>query len=193
MSQHPTPAATVVLVREGMQRPEVLLLKRNENLVFNGGCWVFPGGRIDPEDYLEAGSSMEYPAACRAAVRETREEAGILIREDHLIHTAHWTTPENLPRRFSTWFFVCPLSGPVDVQVDRGEILAHRWITPAAALAEQASGALEIPHPTRVTLADLRDFSTLPELLAAMRSSQVRVFPPRSPFYRPFEMGFSRS
>ena len=97
MSQHPTPAATVVLVREGMQRPEVLLLKRNENLVFNGGCWVFPGGRIDPEDYLEAGSSMEYPAACRAAVRETREEAGILIREDHLIHTAHWTTPDPGP------------------------------------------------------------------------------------------------
>ncbi|MEC8331740.1 MAG: NUDIX domain-containing protein, partial [Pseudomonadota bacterium] len=90
----PVPAATVVLIREnaGQQELEVLLVQRNSRLVFHGGHWVFPGGRLDDEDFGDDESRrLEYPAALRAAVRETREEAGIEIFEDQLIHTAHWT------------------------------------------------------------------------------------------------------
>ena len=31
------------------------MLKRNRDLAFAGGMWVFPGGRIDPEDFESAG------------------------------------------------------------------------------------------------------------------------------------------
>ena len=48
----PIPAATVVPLRDGPRGLEVLLLKRNEALVFAPGAWVFPGGRIDAGDYL---------------------------------------------------------------------------------------------------------------------------------------------
>ncbi len=107
----PVPAATVVLVREAEEESnlEVLLLQRNSKLVFHGGHWVFPGGRLDESDYQYPQKNLEYPAALKAAVRETREEAGVEINEKDLIHTAHWTTPINQPRRFSTWFFICPL------------------------------------------------------------------------------------
>ena len=49
----PVPAATVVLVRETEQDSglQVLLLQRNSRLVFHGGHWVFPGGRIDAVSY----------------------------------------------------------------------------------------------------------------------------------------------
>src|SRR5690348_4693324 len=47
------PAATVVLVRDGERGLEVLLAKRSSTLEFHGGAWVFPGGRIDPEDYAD--------------------------------------------------------------------------------------------------------------------------------------------
>ena len=49
----PVPAATVVLIRENsrQQELEVLLVQRNSRLVFHGGHWVFPGGRLDDEDF----------------------------------------------------------------------------------------------------------------------------------------------
>ncbi|MEX2131848.1 MAG: NUDIX hydrolase [Pseudohongiellaceae bacterium] len=191
--QQPVPAATVVLARQGDADIEVLLLLRSTHLVFNGGSWVFPGGRIDPEDYPEDSKGLEYHAACQAAVRETWEEAGVKILPGELIHTAHWTTPPNLPRRFSTWFFVCPMTVPVEVKVDRSEILEHRWITPEQALREYAEQKLRLPHPTRETLTDLSRFRALDQLIIGLAQCEVRVFPASSPYYRPEEMGFFRA
>jgi 8-oxo-dGTP pyrophosphatase MutT (NUDIX family) len=191
--QQPVPAATVVLVREcpGQGGLEVLLLRRNAELVFYGGHWVFPGGRIDAEDFARSGSALEYPAALQAAVRETREEAGINIDASALIHIAHWTTPPQLPRRFSTWFFLCPLLESVQVTVDRHEILEHRWISPQAALAQAEARTLELPRPTRATLEGLVAYRQLAGLLAVVTESNIRVYPENSQYYKPLEMGYS--
>ena len=188
----PVPAATVVLVRNkaGESGIEVLLLERNANLVFHGGHWVFPGGRLDAADFAAAENGLEFHAAKQAAVRETREEAGIEIRTDQLIHTAHWTTPPRLPRRFSTWFFVCPLHRPVQVRVDNKEILDFRWLTPARALKEHNSEQLVLPAPTRTTLQDLTPYHDIDTLTAALSVGKIRVFPADSSWYRPREMGY---
>ena len=63
------PAATVVLLRDGDHGLEVLLVQRNAQLSFHGGAWVFPGGRLDPEDY-EGCESDVVAAARNAAVRK---------------------------------------------------------------------------------------------------------------------------
>ena len=187
----PVPAATVVLLRETNDKAdlEVLLLRRNSSLVFHGGHWVFPGGRIDAEDFDQASGALEYPAALRAAVRETREEAGVDIDERQLVHTAHWTTPPRLPRRFCTWFFICPLSEPVSVVVDNDEILEHRWITARAALAEAEAETLILPRPTMTTLRDIEKHRNFPQLMEAVKRGGIRVFPQDSIYYRPQEMG----
>ena len=185
----PKPAATVVVVRESRDDIEVLMLLRDRNLAFNAGSWVFPGGKIDSRDYHPDSNVFEYHAAMRAAVRETREEAGIELVHEDLIHTAHWTTPEHLPRRYSTWFFLCPIYQPVEVVVDDCEIRDYRWISPAQALEEVASNQLKVPHPTRVTLRDLLDYSTLEQVLAGIGEQDIRIFPENSPYYRPSEMG----
>ena len=191
-SELPIPAATVVLVRENnaASELEVLLLRRNQELVFLGGHWVFPGGRIDPGDFDASGSELEYQAALSAAVRETREEAGIEIDPARLIHTAHWTTPPRLPRRFSTWFFLCAIEQAVDVVVDNDEILEYRWISPGRALDEARAQKLSLPRPTRVTLEDISVYSDLSTLLQHMQQREIRVFPSDSPYYRPAEMGY---
>ena len=185
----PKPAATVVLVRESNDEIEVLMLLRDRNLAFNANSWVFPGGKIDPRDYDADGRAFEFRAARRAAVRETQEEAGIELVHEHLIHTAHWTTPEHLPRRYSTWFFLCPIYQQVDVVVDDCEIRDYRWISPANAMREIASKRLRVPHPTHVTLRDLLDYSSLDQVLAGIGKQDIRVFPENSPYYRPSEMG----
>lgn len=187
----PVPAATVVLARENAAKAdiEILLLLRNSRLVFHGGHWVFPGGRIDADDFTQCESGLEYQAAIKAAVRETREEAGIEIDETQLVHIAHWTTPESLPRRFSTWFFICPLPEPVAVRVDNSEIQDHRWITPTEALVEATAETLILPRPTITTLKDIASQRNLPELMRHVAQSHIRVFPRGSKYYRPAEMG----
>src|SRR5688572_12432384 len=80
---HPLiPASTVVLLRDAAEGFEVLLLRRNTAVEFAGGMWVFPGGRIDPEDYPSGGpptgdeaSDELFAAARNACVRESHEEA----------------------------------------------------------------------------------------------------------------------
>jgi len=187
----PVPAATVVVMRESSAsgQIEVLLLRRNSKLVFHGGHWVFPGGRLDEADFLAAGTDLEYPAALKAAVRETKEEAGIELAESDLLHTAHWTTPPRLPRRFCTWFFIYPLTIDVEVQVDNDEILDYRWVNPRDALTEAQEGAIVLPRPTKVTLQDMLPFTDMDSALAHFNQAPVRVFPVESRYYRPEEMG----
>lgn len=188
----PVPAATVVIAREGGAAGgiELLFLLRSARLVFHGGHWVFPGGRLDPADYDAADNHLEYPAARRAAVRETREEAGIEISAEGLIHTAHWTTPPRLPRRFSTWFFLYPLREEVIVRVDNKEILDFRWLTPEQALQATADKDFELPSPTLTTVRDLLGHDSLDSLLASVTDGNIRVFPENSDYYRPQEMGY---
>ena len=47
MVMTPRPAATLILLRDGM---EVLMLQRTQNAAFLGGAYVFPGGSLDPQD-----------------------------------------------------------------------------------------------------------------------------------------------
>jgi len=171
----PAPAATVVLLREAAGALEVLLLRRNSQLAFHGGAWVFPGGRIDPQD---AGEGGDLGAARRAASREAREEAGLEIDPAALIQISHWTTPEGLPKRFATWFFV-GAADATQVRVDGGEIHAHAWMTPAAALEAQRAREIELPPPTFVTLSTLVSQRRAEDALAEARAAAPLVYLPR--------------
>ncbi|MDH3295855.1 MAG: NUDIX domain-containing protein, partial [Acidimicrobiia bacterium] len=93
------PAATVMLIDD---RPDlhVLMVHRTAEVVFAPDSWVFPGGRVDPEDHIddfdtlfhglsdaeasailgvERGGLAWWLAACR----ETLEEAGVLLAAAH--------------------------------------------------------------------------------------------------------------
>jgi 8-oxo-dGTP pyrophosphatase MutT (NUDIX family) len=170
------PAATVIVLRDMPPGLEVLLVQRAEELAFHGGAWVFPGGRVEGED---ASAGDQLVAARRAGVRETREEAGLTLTPEELVPFSHWTTPEGRPRRFSTWFFLAQIEPHFDVVVDGGEIHAHQWLTPAAALASRARGEIDLPPPTFVSLSVLGAFSRAAEALLFARSVKPPVFVPR--------------
>ncbi|MFN9811825.1 MAG: NUDIX hydrolase [Deltaproteobacteria bacterium] len=97
----PVPAATVVLLRDSARGLEALLVQRHRATAFMGGAHVFPGGKLALEDASEAvrarcvgpsdetlrhalGPSEEIDAVTAralhvAAIRETFEEAGVLL------------------------------------------------------------------------------------------------------------------
>jgi 8-oxo-dGTP pyrophosphatase MutT (NUDIX family) len=145
----PTPAATVVPVRDGPAGLEVLLLRRNSRGAF-GGMWVFPGGQIDQSD--RAGGGEEIDGARRAAVREAKEEADLDLEEAALVALSFWLPPPEAPRRFATWFFLAPVAGGGGVEVDQVEIREHRWLAPSAAMAARNAGDIELAPPTFTTL-----------------------------------------
>lgn len=94
----PRPAATVALVRDGADGLEVYLLRRVRGMSFAAGMHVFPGGSVDPADRKDPESQVAWVgpdpawwagrfgadeglagALVSAAVRETFEEAGVLL------------------------------------------------------------------------------------------------------------------
>jgi 8-oxo-dGTP pyrophosphatase MutT (NUDIX family) len=170
------PSATVVLVRDGEVGMEVLMVCRSEQVRHMGGMWVFPGGRVDPEDQVEDGDT--HAAAVNAAIRETQEEAGLIIAADHLYYISHWTTPEGAKKRFATWFFVGVLEEEQEVVVDGGEISHHRWVLPAQALQEHETGELRLMPPTYITLLELLDFSNCAALKAEMPTRDPIIYAP---------------
>lgn len=171
------PAATVVLLREREGGCEVLLVRRSAQLSFHGGAWVFPGGRLDPVDYAAAAGDVVVAARC-AAVREAREEAGLVLRPDALVLVSRWITPTPLPKRFDTWFFA-GLGNDAPVEVDGAEIHDHRWVTPSDALAVQRAGEIELPPPTFVTITQLAEYRRAADALSAFARGPVETFEPR--------------
>ncbi len=82
-------AATVILLRESSNGPEILMVERGGHLAFAGGALVFPGGRVDDADLVTArdpGLAFGFDdlddtdAASRiACAREALEETGVLL------------------------------------------------------------------------------------------------------------------
>ena len=90
------PAATLILARPAVESFELMMLKRTTKAAFASGMYVFPGGRIDASDsdpalapYISepldhqraqiAALGEDWLGAYVAAIRETFEEAGILL------------------------------------------------------------------------------------------------------------------
>jgi 8-oxo-dGTP pyrophosphatase MutT (NUDIX family) len=163
------PAATVILVRDGSEGLEALMLHKVSRVAF-GGNWVFPGGRVDDADRREAGDDEE-EAARQAAAREALEECGLAVDPVDLVPFSHWVPPAITPRRFSTWFFLARASEG-EVLVDGGEIHEHQWLTPAEVLAQRDQGIIDLAPPTWVTLHDLSEHPDVDAALAAAAERQ---------------------
>lgn len=177
------PAATVVVLRDGPDGLEALMLRRDARLAFAGGMWVFPGGRVEDADThadTRDGLGHELAAARRAAVRETAEEAGLVLPADRLVPLSHWVPPPQTPRRYATWFFLAPAPVPAQVRVDGREIREAAWVRPAAALAARDAGRWELTPPTWVTLHWLTDMPSVAAALAAASAREPERFTTRA-------------
>lgn len=93
----PRNAATLILVRRIGGEVEVLMGRRSHGHDFMPGKWVFPGGRVDRDDFTAPSASELDPAVeaklaltaprrptlpralAMAAIRETWEEAGLML------------------------------------------------------------------------------------------------------------------
>ncbi len=183
------PAATIILLRRGgkhaQRELEVLMVKRNPEMRFMPGAWVFPGGAVEAEELITgvAGAETDLGAdelAHRAAaIRELGEEAGIeLALDSELVLWSRWITPEPVPVRFDTRFYMALAPAHSPPEPDGHEIVDAEWMNPAAALRRGEEGELELVFPTIKQLESLLPYETSDEAMEVARALTVEAVMP---------------
>ena len=166
----PRQAASIIVLRDSPDGPEVLLVQRNPEQRFMGGAWVFPGGAVHAEDGGHAA----------AAVRELQEEAGIeLPAYAEVVPWSRWITPEEVKVRFDTWFFVTGAPEGAEANADGSECVDARWLRPAAALEAHGRDELMLVFPTIKHLEALALAESVDDALDKARTREVVPVQPR--------------
>ena len=211
-------AATVLVLRDAAQRGrglELYLVKRSRTVDFMAGAHVFPGGRLDKADSSPSACAllsadvatlrerlgeevppMQAAGLFVAAIRETFEEAGLLLgrlaagwgmddarhavaqgalfstlveRLDalSLVPWVRWVTPEISPKRFDARFFLARAPEGQVPRVDGREATEGLWITPAEAIERWLSGDMLLAPATAKCVDALLAQRTVEEALAA--------------------------
>ncbi|MFN2616949.1 MAG: NUDIX domain-containing protein [Thermoleophilaceae bacterium] len=163
-------AASLILLRDSPDGPEVLLVERNPEQRFMGGAWVFPGGAVHAEDEDHAGT----------ALRELEEEAGVGVGDvSALVPFSRWITPAEAKIRFDTHFFVAHAPAHTEAHPDGSECVAARWLRPRDALAANERGELQLVFPTIKHLEQLCGFDSVEATLEAARRREITPVQPK--------------
>jgi len=113
-----------------------------------------------------------------ASLKAFVERERLRLACDQLVHVAHWVTPEMMPKRFDTHFFLAAAPRDHLAVHDGHESVDSVWIRPADALAQAKSGQRTIIFPTLRNIEKLGDFATVDAAIAGARASAVvRVLP----------------
>lgn len=120
------------------------------------------------------------PVTCDAGsfMDTVRASGGRLILDD-LVRFGHWITPEPLPKRFDTHFFVCRAAPGQDGICDEREAVELEWARPRDILDRAAAGESAIMFPTRLNVQRLAESSSAEEAFLRARTTSVFTVLPK--------------
>jgi len=129
-----------------------------------------PKGSTHLVDAIGAG---EIEAAYRTALNEGKTtflnvlaDNDLCLALDQLVPYAHWITPEGLPKRFDTWFFLAAAPPDQLGAHDGRESTDSVWVSPREALEGGQTGRFKLPFPTTRNLIKLGKQSKVGSALA---------------------------
>jgi 8-oxo-dGTP pyrophosphatase MutT (NUDIX family) len=133
---------------------------------------------IGSNQLVDAKRAREIEAASRAALCEGKitfpevlTDSGMLLALDELVPYAHWITPEGMPKRFDTWFFLAAAPPEQLGAHDGKESTDSIWVSPREAVEGGATGRFKLPFPTTRNLIRL---GKQPNVKAALDDSRGR-------------------
>jgi 8-oxo-dGTP pyrophosphatase MutT (NUDIX family) len=97
----------------------------------------------------------------------------LVLALDELIPYAHWITPEGMPKRFDTWFFLAAAPPDQLGTHDGKESTDSIWVSPREALAGGESGRFKLPFPTTRNLIKLGKHRSVKAALDDARGKAV--------------------
>ena len=92
---------------------------------------------------------------------------------DQLTRFAHWITPEMMPKRFDTHFYLALAPQDHVATHDGYESVDSVWISPAKAVEEARAGKRTIIFPTRLNLEKLTEWNTPNQAIEATKTSEI--------------------
>src|SRR5215475_4514819 len=129
---------------------------------------------------VDAGRAGEIEAAHRTALCEGKisflkvlTDNGMLLALDELVPYAHWITPEGMPKRFDTWFFLAAAPPDQLGAHDGRESTDSIWVSPREALAGGESGRFKLPFPTTRNLIKLGKQASVRDALADSQGKNI--------------------
>ncbi len=161
-------AFRVAAIRETFEESGVLLARAGSSHALIGA------------DRLR-GIGAQYLAALRdgeTGMLEIVERESLRLACDLLVPFARWITPNVMPKRFDTWFFL--VEAPADHLAlhDGGETVDSVWTTVDSAVKAQSAGERTIIFPTLTNLRKLGRSHTVAEAFAAARASAIVTVEP---------------
>ena len=155
-------AIEVATIRESFEECGILLARRQ------GDDALIPGAELHALAHYR--QSLEKGDTNMATFCATE---GLELAIDQLVRFAHWITPDMMPKRFDTHFYLAP--APADhVGVHDGhESVDSVWTTPVDAMAAEKSGSRTIIFPTLMNLEKLGAFDRVEEALAVTRETDI--------------------
>ena len=129
---------------------------------------------------VDAKRAGEIEAAHRADLCENKitflkvlADNGMRLALDELVPYAHWITPEGVPKRFDTWFFLAAAPSEHVGAHDGKESTDSIWVSPREALAGGESGRFKLPFPTTRNLIRLGKQASVKAALDDSRGKKV--------------------
>ena len=108
----------------------------------------------------------------RGSLVELAQVENLRLATDYLGYFAHWITPEGMPKRFDTHFFITTAPAEQEAAYDRLETSEGVWITPGEALERCEQGTFPLVFATIHQLRDLASFGSVKE---ALESTTTRL------------------
>lgn len=198
-SQPATPALAVSVIpvrKSAGPGLDVFVQHRARTMDFAASVVVFPGGRVNTEDYAQPhdepisehvldqqvtawtrtsiaesglGLTRELSRALlRCGQREVQEETGLILEPGDLIPWANWITPPDLPKRFDTYFFVAQIREGQHLTHQTTEADSSEWRTVDSLLSAYEAKEIRLMRPTLALLTDLAHI-TQPDAITSPR------------------------
>jgi 8-oxo-dGTP pyrophosphatase MutT (NUDIX family) len=129
---------------------------------------------------VDAVSAGQIEALHRAALCERQTtflkvltDSGLTLALDLLVPYAHWITPEGMPKRYDTWFFLAAAPPSQAGAHDGRESTDSIWVSPREALEGGESGRFKLPFPTTRNLIKLGRQASVGAALDDARGKEV--------------------
>ncbi len=178
----------VAAIREAFEECGVLLARRHGSHAL-----------VSARDALELGERYRARLAHgELPLSEVAAREGIALACDLLVPFAHWITPEGMPKRFDTHFFLAAAPNEQLALHDGAESVDSAWVSPRVVLEDAASGRRTVVFPTRMNLERVASHRSVAAALDAAREAPVVTVLPvidvEAGMLRiPADAGYSRS
>lgn len=152
----------VAAIREAFEESGVLLAREAET-----GRFVTEEKRAGLDSCRPLLDKGELPIA------DFLRENGLRLACDSLTRFSIWVTPEFMPKRFDTHFFLAISPSTHEALHDGGETVDSVWIEPLQALKDAEAGTRTVIFPTRMNLQQLAESRTAQEAISNARVRDI--------------------